>query len=102
MKKVTATLGGHTGTFCFNESHGVEVDPRSVAVSMRAEQIMRDDKLCFGEALRKARRELPEGRVRRMEPNGGLSFDEAMRTGRANWSDWVEIEFGDILVRRSA
>jgi len=87
MKKVTATLGGHTGTFCFNESHGVEVDPRSVAVSMRAEQIMRDDKLCFGEALRKARREVPEGRAKRSP-----DFD----------SRWVEIEFGEISVRRSA
>jgi len=102
MSRVTVTFGEGTKVLHFNETRGVRVDPRSVAISARAEQIVRDDKLCFGEALRKARRELPEGRVRRMEPNGGLSFDEAMRTGRANWSDWVEIEFGDILVRRSA
>jgi hypothetical protein len=42
----------------FNEAKGLQVDPASVALSERADEIATTEKIPFGDALKKARREM--------------------------------------------
>lgn len=45
----------------FNEARGVALDTSSIVMNERAEEIMAEEKISFGEALKKARREMPDG-----------------------------------------
>lgn len=54
------TRGGSTKMIKFNESRGVTLDQHSVLVSERAEEIVKEKKISFGEALKVARREMAD------------------------------------------
>ena len=77
VKKIIVKFGERTRAIYFNESGCLQVDPASVAVNARAEQIARTESVSFGEALMRARRETPE--LAGAQPH----FDNR----------WVEIEF---------
>lgn len=75
--KIVVKFGEHAKPIYFNESGNLRVDPTSIAISERAERIMKEDNVSFGEALTRARREVAEGVRTRPDFN----------------NQWVEIDF---------
>jgi hypothetical protein len=97
MKEFRYQFAGREKVFRFAESGQLGVDPLSVGICERAKQITAQEKISFGEALKKARREVTADP--HFSETNGFTF------GTTNFADWdngyVEITFDQAVARFS-
>lgn len=84
MKTFIVTFGETTKTFTVSESGTLGIDLTSILISARAEQIMTEKKMDFGEALNRARQDMPNDELRPRI----VALD----------NKWIEVEFGEVKI----
>jgi hypothetical protein len=84
VKTFSVTFGETTKTFTVNGSAELGIDLTSILISARAEQIMTERKVDFGEALKRARQEMSDDELRPRI----VKLD----------NKWIEVEFGEAKI----
>jgi hypothetical protein len=97
MREIKYKFAGEEKVFRFSESGSLRVDLMSIGICERAKQITVQDKISFGEALKKARREVAA------DPH--FAETNGFSAGTTNFADWdngyVEISFDQAMTRFS-